>query len=125
MEPTVSVACVTFDCADPERLVEFWAAALGYTPRGNCCYPTERGGPFLEFVRVPEQKTTKNRVHLGLSTDDVSAEVERLCSLGATPAWEEEFPAHWTYRNVVLRDPEGNEICLGGPPGAFREDELA
>ena len=39
---------------------------------------------------------------------------------GASIAWEEDFaPAiARQYRNVVLRDPEGNEFCLGGgtPP---------
>jgi hypothetical protein len=30
-------------------------------------------------------------------------------------AWEETFPPHVAskYRNVVMRDPEGNEFCLG------------
>ena len=34
--------------------------------------------------------------------------------------WEEQFPPELAehYRNVVLRDPEGNEFCLGAgqPP---------
>jgi hypothetical protein len=36
-------------------------------------------------------------------------------ALGASIAWEEDFPPEvaGTYRNVVLRDPEGNEFCLG------------
>jgi hypothetical protein len=31
-------------------------------------------------------------------------------------AWEEEFAPHVAarYRNLVLRDPEGNKFCLGG-----------
>ena len=43
-------------------------------------------------------------------------EVERLVALGATVAWEEDFPAGWPYRNLVLRDPEENEFCLGDEP---------
>ena len=64
-------------------------------------------------MRVPEHKTVKNRVHLGTHVvDDLDAEIERLGALGATVAWEEEdLPPG--YRNVVLRDPEGNEFCLG------------
>ena len=60
----------------------------------------------------------KNRVHLGCSAgplDALDAEIDRLCRLGATVAWEETFPPEVAglYRNVVLRDVEGNEFCLG------------
>jgi hypothetical protein len=34
-------------------------------------------------------------------------------ALGASIAWEEDFPPEWPYRNVVLRDVEGSELCLG------------
>jgi predicted enzyme related to lactoylglutathione lyase len=62
---------------------------------------------------VPEGKTVKNRLHLGLNCQDLDAEIERLVGLGASVAWEEEFPPEWPFRNVVLRDVEGNEFCLG------------
>jgi hypothetical protein len=34
----------------------------------------------------------------------------------ATLAWEESFPPAVAarYRNIVLRDPGGNEFCVGG-----------
>ena len=61
---------------------------------------------------MPEPKTVKNRVHLGThAVADLDAEIARLCGLGATVAWEEDLPPG--FRNVVLRDPEGNEFCLG------------
>ena len=71
---------------------------------------------------MPEAKLTKNRVHLGCSAgrlEQLDAEIARLQRLGATLAWEEDFDAETAalYRNVVLRDPEGNEFCLSG--GAF------
>jgi Glyoxalase-like domain len=94
---------VVFDCADPARLAEFWAAALGYklddppagyaswpeflTARGvpedqwnaaSACSDPEGRGPRIYFQQVPEPKTTKNRVHL-----DVNAGGPR-----ATPAEE-------------------------------------
>jgi predicted enzyme related to lactoylglutathione lyase len=65
---------------------------------------------------VPEPKTLKNRVHLGLSTAELDAQIERLVAMGAEVAWEESFPPGTTYRNVILRDPEGNEFCLGSAP---------
>jgi predicted enzyme related to lactoylglutathione lyase len=117
----VEVTCVTVDCADPRRAVDFWAGALGWQvvhagADGAYCAPADGGGLGLEFVRVAEPKVAKNRVHLGTRTDDIDGEVARLVALGATVAWEEEFPAGWPYRNVVLRDPEGNEFCLGNEP---------
>jgi catechol 2,3-dioxygenase-like lactoylglutathione lyase family enzyme len=108
----VRLTCVTFDCADPERVASFWAEALGWRKDHHCVRPPD-GGPYLEFCPVPEGKTVKNRLHLGLSVRDLDPEIDRLVALGASVAWEEEFPETWTYRNVVLRDVEGNEFCLG------------
>jgi catechol 2,3-dioxygenase-like lactoylglutathione lyase family enzyme len=120
----VEITCVTFDCHDAARVAEFWNAALGWAgvsaaPDGSgaMCRPLA-GGAYLEFIRVPEGKAGKNRVHLGCSAgalDALDGEIERLEALGATIAWEEEFsPAIAArYRNVVLRDVEGNEFCLG------------
>jgi catechol 2,3-dioxygenase-like lactoylglutathione lyase family enzyme len=121
----VDIICVTLDCADPARVAEFWNAALGWggvaaAPDGSgaICGPPD-GGTYLECIRVPEPKTVKNRMHLGLTAgplDALDAEIARLEALGATVAWEEEFPPAVAerYRNVVLRDPEGNEFCLSG-----------
>ncbi len=80
---------VTFDCADPALLAQFWAEALGYRlddpPEGfdtwdaaldawgvpedernsrSAASDPEGRGPRLFFQRVPEPKTVKNRVHL-------------------------------------------------------------
>jgi catechol 2,3-dioxygenase-like lactoylglutathione lyase family enzyme len=109
----IAITCVTFDCADPEVVAAFWAAALRWDIVGHTVRPPGGIGPYLECVPVPESKTSKNRIHVGLSADDLDAEIARLESLGASFAWEEDFPEHWGYRNVVLRDPEGNEFCLG------------
>jgi hypothetical protein len=121
----MDIQCVTVDCADPARVAEFWNAAMGWggvatAPDGSgaLCGPRS-GGMYLEFVRVPEAKAVKNRVHLGCHAgplDALDREITRLVALGATVAWEEEFdPAiAAVYRNVVLRDVEGNEFCLSG-----------
>ncbi|MEL7206704.1 MAG: VOC family protein [Actinomycetota bacterium] len=121
---TIELGCVTVDSADPRAVAGFWAEALGWGEVHHdaehdiaICGPPE-GGVFLEFVRVPEPKGSKNRLHLGChvdSLDDLEGEVDRLQGLGATVAWEEEFPpgVAAVYRNIVLRDPEGNEFCLG------------
>ena len=67
--------------------------------------------PRLFFQRVAEAKVVKNRMHLDLVCADLAAESTRLVELGASvattqPAW------------IVLRDPEGNELCLSAELGA-------
>ena len=100
--------------------MRFWSEALGWrvahaAADGAYCRPSD-GGPGLEFIRVEEAKVVKNRMHLGTHARDLDTEIARLLAIGATIAWEEAFPADWPYRNVVLRDPEGNEFCLGDEP---------
>ena len=64
---------ITFDAIDPPTIADFWAAALGYAT--NDSYGADQSdiavaedpdgpGPRLLFLRVPEAKATKNRVHL-------------------------------------------------------------
>jgi hypothetical protein len=58
------------------------------------------------FVRVPEPKTAKNRMHFDLrAPDSVAAEVARLESLGATVQRRGD-------ELTVMLDPEGNEFCV-------------
>jgi hypothetical protein len=117
--------CVTVDCADPEAVARFWNEALNWggvslSPdgQGAICGPPNGTGLYLEFVKVPEAKAGKNRLHLGChvpTLEELDGEITRLEALGATVAWEEEFPpaVATNYRNVILRDVEGNEFCLG------------
>jgi hypothetical protein len=121
----VELMCVTVDCRDPAAVARFWNEALGWggtavaaDGSGALCGPAG-GGLYFEFVRVPEGKAVKNRVHVGCSAgrlEDLDAEIARLVRLGASFGWEEEFPSDIAarYRNVVLRDVEGNEFCLSG-----------
>jgi len=62
------------------------------------------------FIRVPESKAGKNRVHVDLTAADREAEVARLVGLGATACSDhDEWGAVWT----TMHDPEGNEFCVG------------
>lgn len=74
----IRVTCVTIDCDDPARASAFWADALGWWQVGGHRAEPADGGIYLEFMKVPEAKTVKNRVHLGLNTPDLDAEIERL-----------------------------------------------
>ena len=121
----MQLTCVTIDCDDPASLARFWSEALRWPKvrvaddnSGAVVLPPERG-LYIELIRVDEPKLVKNRVHLGCtagSLDELDDDIARLVALGASIAWEEEFPPDVAsrYRNVVLRDPEGNEICLSG-----------
>lgn len=110
------------DCSDPRSLAGFWKDVLGWEIEEE----EENGGdeddeialrdpeqeyPILLFVKVPEGKTVKNRLHIDVSPRDrdQDAELRRLLSLGArrTDVGQGE-EVSW----VVLADPEGNEFCL-------------
>ncbi len=106
------IKSVTFDCREPLSVAAFWAAALGSnvdedsTPERAWVEPAGWGGPSLWFVRVPEEKSAKNRQHFDLRpTSDLAGEVRRLVSLGAAVVRDDGAL-------VVMADPEGNEFCV-------------
>lgn len=116
---------LAIDCADPGALARFWCAVLGYEVQevdgeeyvsiGSPLVPEgkKRPGPVpptLSFIRVPEGKTVKNRLHIDVNPTDTDqdAEVERLLGLGARRADVGQGEQTW----VVLADPEGNEFCV-------------
>ncbi|MFI9219479.1 VOC family protein [Streptomyces werraensis] len=116
---------LTVDCRDPEELAAFWCAVLDFKVIDRTEHKVEIGSwvptveevrarqmpPTLQFIRVPEGRSVKNRMHLDVSpidggTDD---EVTRLLALGATRADVGQGPdRNW----VVMADPEGNEFCV-------------
>jgi predicted enzyme related to lactoylglutathione lyase len=108
---------ITIDCTDPRSLAEFWTKALdlqivfdaeGYFVQLRSA--TNPAQPYLGLQKVPDEKAGKNRVHLDFATDDRAGEVERLVALGAVKGEDHSVPGlSWT----VMRDPEGNEFCVG------------
>jgi predicted enzyme related to lactoylglutathione lyase len=103
------------DSGDPERLGRWWADALGWVvvnddPEEFEIRPTPDRLPGLLFVRVPELKSAKNRLHLDFRPDDRDAEVARFVTLGAKRVDVGQAESSW----VVLADPEGNEFCVLG-----------
>lgn len=110
----VDVIHFTFDCTNPQTLAQFWSETLGYEKGymaefiAELSNPSGRG-PGLLFMKVPEAKTVKNRLHLNLSVNNTSAEVARLEKLGARKLETvSKGDKTWT----VMQDPEGNEFCL-------------
>lgn len=75
------------DCADPDRLADFWAVALGYVNLGAAgayiaLYPRTGDGPKLLRQRVAEPKTAENRMHVDIAAIDIHAEALGLSALG-------------------------------------------
>jgi predicted enzyme related to lactoylglutathione lyase len=105
---------LVLDCNDPDRLAEFWSAALGYTNAGHAdpyVALVAEGRPMILLQRVSEPKVGKNRMHLDLHPENVEPEVERLVTLGATRVSADVLSAHG-HRWIVMADPEGNEFCV-------------
>jgi predicted enzyme related to lactoylglutathione lyase len=111
---TGPIAAVVADCADPRAMARFWGQAMDWTVHevtgDHAVLRSAKGvGPYLEFLRTPDVKTVKNRVHLDLRPypgDDQAAEVARLRALGATDVDLGQGDVPWT----CLADPEGNEF---------------
>ena len=123
---------VTFDCADPRAVAEFWKVVLGYVdppvPPGfdsweafEATLPVDKQGsawaaqdpdgvgPRLFFQRVPESKVVKNRVHLDVRVGTGLVGDERVAVLEAEAARLEGFGAT---RVQLLRADGETESCL-------------
>jgi hypothetical protein len=127
---------ITVDAADPRAQGEFWCNVLGYMEqsppsgfenwdqaleamgidrsdpnRAFAIVDPDGIGPRVFFLKIPEGKTTKNRMHLDVHTEieKMQARADELVALGATFVGELDEPeGHW----IPLLDPEGNEFCL-------------
>jgi predicted enzyme related to lactoylglutathione lyase len=118
----LSLQCITVDAHNPKALAEFWAEALGWQVgegvneievwiERELNDPNKTGFPDILFLKVPDSKVVKNRLHLDLRPDDQVAEVARLESLGAKKI-DIGQSAEPTCTWVVMADPEGNEFCV-------------
>ncbi|TDU90414.1 hypothetical protein EV138_4004 [Kribbella voronezhensis] len=110
---------LTIDCAQPYELATFWSQATGW-PLSAQDSPADDEVllespdplPGFLFIRVPESKTVKNRLHIDWVPTERTRdeEVDRLLALGATLHEDHRQPdgRGWT----TLTDPEGNEFCI-------------
>jgi uncharacterized protein (TIGR03086 family) len=115
------IKSITFDCADPYRLAQFWSQLTGFgehPDNGNAPDDPEAllispdGSLALLFIPVPEPKRVKNRVHLDLVPLSIARddEVDQLLRIGAQMVDDQRRPDGGGW--VVLADPEGNEFCI-------------
>jgi hypothetical protein len=138
---------VTFDCESPAVVAAFWKTALGYVdgavPEGfatwrewfiACDVPETEWddgasiddptgvGPRISFLKVPERKTVKNRIHLDVKVSGgrswppaeraelIRATADQLTAAGATTIQAHRIRGELDH--IVLADPEGNEFCV-------------
>jgi hypothetical protein len=78
--------------------------------------------PSLSFLKVPEPKVAKNRLHLDVQAgggrevpwetrwERVTEAVARLTAAGATVS--RQYALDGRPDHVVMADPEGNEFCV-------------
>lgn len=139
--PGVRTVQVTFDCADPGALAQFWAAVLGYRlddpPPGFASWdealdawgvPAEHrndrsavsdptgAGPRLFFQKVPEGKASKNRLHLDVRAAPGLSGEERMAALEA----EGERLVRLGARRVGRHEPgglDGGHLVMQDPEG--------
>ncbi|MEU0842490.1 VOC family protein [Streptomyces sp. NPDC005962] len=111
---------ISFDAHDPYALALFWSELTGYAVTDEDAPGDDEvliesgqpGVPGLLFLRVPDTKTVKNRVHLDIQPPSGTRdqEVKRLLGLGARIVDDRrtEDGMGW----AVMADPEGNEFCV-------------
>ena len=117
------------DADDPHRIAAFWALALGYVtepgydePDGASIIDPAGTGPAISFLRVPEPKAAKNRMHIDIRVAGeppwdlarreqlIRSKVAELVAADATVVEEVAEGEHLAH--VVMLDPEGNEFCV-------------
>ncbi len=114
---TLTFGQIAIDSVRADELAGFWSRLLDRPVLDEpnpyfAVIPGDEHVPTLMFLGVPEPRTSKNRLHLDLTTTDIPAEVERAVSLGATKLGDyAEFGLTWT----TLTDPEGNVFDIGAP----------
>jgi hypothetical protein len=98
------------DSVDPAAIGQWWGdlydADVVHNQDGWSTVENVPGMPILtmDFVRVPEPKTVKNRIHWDVTAPDVDV----LVAAGARVLRRPDGEIDWT----VLADPEGNEFCV-------------
>lgn len=118
---TSRISHTSVDARDSYAQSLWWSQVLDWTEdpddpnlpeHEECLIMSRDRAQMLLFIRVPDEKVVKNRLHLDLRPVDGTREeeVQRLVTLGATQLADFRRPdgSGW----ITLADPEGNEFCV-------------
>jgi catechol 2,3-dioxygenase-like lactoylglutathione lyase family enzyme len=112
---------LVFDCADPDRLAEFWSQVFGMrvlrTDADSVTLAGTRPPHRISFQRCagyvapawPDDQGSQ-QLHLDVVVGDLAEAVRRTTALGARPLTDtlDEDQAAWR----IMADPEGHPFCL-------------
>ena len=108
--PVQRLKDLVVDSTDPEPIARWWCEVFGGVLGRSADNPwwwvdQVDGAPFesIDFVEVPEPKTTKNRVHWDVQVRSA----QELIDAGATLIRAKDGDIGWH----VMADPDGNEFC--------------
>lgn len=104
---------VGIDVSDLGRAEAFYSALLGvkrFAAHDNYLnFEPLPDGLTVYLQKVPEEKTSKTRVHLDVTVKDMEGSLARVERLGGKRLGSFlEDGEGWT----VVADPDGNELCL-------------
>ena len=104
---------VGIDVSDLSRAEAFYSELLGvkrFAAHDNYLnFEPLPGGLTVYLQQVPEEKTSKTRVHLDVTVKDMEGSLARVEGLGGKRLGSfREAGEGWT----VVADPDGNELCL-------------
>ena len=117
---SATLLAVVVDCRHPGPQADFWARVLSHdvaernTDEFLVSDPAGAATP-LYFMKVPEPKVGKNRLHLDFVTEGrLDDEVTRQTGLGARLVELRQDPDSLANPDTwaVLDDPEGNVFCV-------------
>ena len=107
------VAAVVVDAHAPSALAAFWSHATGLpVTREHPVYASIRqeSAFSLEFIRVTEPKSSRNRVRIGIPPDlDLASQIAQLEGWGAMRVGADLVKSG---EQVALADPERNEFSI-------------
>ncbi|GBR05321.1 hypothetical protein GLI01_31810 [Gluconacetobacter liquefaciens] len=109
----MKIHAVTIDTANPQKLAAWWSQASGLAignDYGQIVQLTPSPDlPLIQFQKIEDVPTQRNRVHLDLRIPDLDHRIQYLLSIGSTLVKQYELPQ---IRYATLLDPDGNTFDL-------------
>jgi len=117
--PVGSLASISIDCPDPDRLAAFYRDLLGleevFATPDRSIVSLAGAGPMVTLMRVESYTAPSwpagpqhQQMHLDVAVDDLDSAVTAALALGAVESGHQPAAQAWR----VLVDPAGHPFCL-------------